>query len=302
VEKDITSLAWLADAPLFLDSQQVTAFYDAVVLPETQEGKITLSTKSLESATTTSKDGKTVGLEIGGLLKFFSLKGAISTEKGFGSVSSGEAGKTIELHPVSTPHRQLLHLALHYALEIPERLLIVSKPDINEWRESAWISAVPRGLVFVDFPPGSKFIPVAAELSGGKVSLYYDRTKEGAPPYPEASSELNDNGKLQALRREYWQWHIANFSALGATSLVEQEAAKQIDDKVGGTGRLRWIDYRTPVNDAGDTVHLHVSGRESYDTGVFAYNLIKRGATHGLRVVGTMKSGPDMNVLAIFER
>ena len=48
---DITKLGWLADAPLFIDTQQVAAFYDAVVRPEAEEKKITLSLKSLESST-----------------------------------------------------------------------------------------------------------------------------------------------------------------------------------------------------------------------------------------------------------
>jgi hypothetical protein len=39
-----------------------------------------------------------------------------------------------------------------------------------------------------------------------------------------------------------------------------------------------------------------------YDTGVFAYNFVKRGFSHGLRLVGTLKAGTDVNVLAIFEK
>jgi hypothetical protein len=40
----------------------------------------------------------------------------------------------------------------------------------------------------------------------------------------------------------------------------------------------------------------------TYDTGTFAYNFIKRGYKHGIRLVGTLKSEPDMNVLAIYEK
>ena len=42
------------------------------------------------------------------------------------------------------------------------------------------------------------------------------------------------------------------------------------------TRRPRWIDYRTTL-DTGATLHLHVVARGDYDTGVFAYNLIRRG-------------------------
>ena len=39
-----------------------------------------------------------------------------------------------------------------------------------------------------------------------------------------------------------------------------------------------------------------------FSLGYFAYNFIKRGFKHGLRLVGTLKSEPDMNVLAIYEK
>ena len=45
-----------------------------------------------------------------------------------------------------------------------------------------------------------------------------------------------------------------------------------------------------------------VAPRGDYATGIFAYNFINRGLKHGLRLVGTLKSEPDLNVLAIFER
>ena len=38
-----------------------------------------------------------------------------------------------------------------------------------------------------------------------------------------------------------------------------------------------------------------------YDTGVFAYNLVRRGERYGLRIVGSLKSQPSLNVLAIYE-
>ena len=67
-------------------------------------------------------------------------------------------------------------------------------------------------------------------------------------------------------------------------------------------GKIRWIDYRLPLNDEGDSLHLHVHPFEKYDTGDLAYNFVKRGFKHGIRIVGTLKSEPDMNVLAIYEK
>jgi hypothetical protein len=48
----------------------------------------------------------------------------------------------------------------------------------------------------------------------------------------------------------------------------------------------------------GEVLHLHVVAHGDYDTGVFAYNLIRRG----LRIVGSLKSQPALNVLAIYEK
>ena len=79
-----------------------------------------------------------------------------------------------------------------------------------------------------------------------------------------------------------------------APSIVEQAAKEH--------GRVRWIDFRLPLNKDGDTLHLHIYPAEKYDIGSFAYNFIQRGYKHGLRIVGTLKSEPDVNVLAIFEK
>jgi len=35
---------------------------------------------------------------------------------------------------------------------------------------------------------------------------------------------------------------------------------------------------------------------------VFAYNLIRRGWRYGLRIVGSLKSQPALNVLAIYDK
>jgi hypothetical protein len=67
--------------------------------------------------------------------------------------------------------------------------------------------------------------------------------------------------------------------------------------------KIAWIAFRVPLaGNAGPFMHLHIAARGKYDTGVFGYNFIRRGHKHGLRIVGTLKSEPDLNVLAIFER
>ena len=79
-------------------------------------------------------------------------------------------------------------------------------------------------------------------------------------------------------------------------------AGRATNAAASANGRISWIDYRVPLTEEGDTLHLHACPADKYNTGDFAYNLVKRGFKHGLRLVGTLKSEPDMNVLAIYER
>jgi hypothetical protein len=125
------------------------------------------------------------------------------------------------------------------------------------------------------------------------VQLFDKLKKDGeAPPaYPDRAPTLE---QLRADRRAYWQWFDENFSATKAMLVVEEAIAEN--------GRIHWIDYRVPITRDGDTLHLHVSPAGKYDTGVFAYNFVKRGYKHGLRLVGTLRSEPSMNVLAIYDK
>jgi hypothetical protein len=85
-----------------------------------------------------------------------------------------------------------------------------------------------------------------------------------------------------------------NFNSTKAIEVVEKKAS---------TGEaVRWIDYCVPLGEARPYLHLSVSACGHYHTGTFAYRWVRRGYNHGLRIVGTMKSGPAMNVLAAFER
>jgi hypothetical protein len=172
--------------------------------------------------------------------------------------------------------------------------------------------------VFIDLPgqeqaldeglPETRLIPTAAEFGNGEVvPLFMDLTAESGerpPKYPDIDADKyrqaqpeERQGMVRALpaqRKEYWAWFERNFNASRAMHVVEKASALR--------GGLRWIDFRVPLTAEGDTLHLHIAPNQSYPTGTFAYNLIKRGHKHGLRLVGTLKSEPDMNVLAIYEK
>jgi hypothetical protein len=303
-------LLWLADAPLFIDRRQVESFYDAVVRPAFKTSKI------VDSA------GKDVKVQIAGKattevkMSFSSFWASIaaifpSLEGKVGGEVSGSRERVsrdqtnIELVPIETPERQLLLLTLHY-IELHHshhsRFFIVRDPSNEIWRTPEFIRALPRGLIFLELPGQADavspciptmLIPTAAEFEKTGVEEMYSKMPgyEKAGKYPEDASSLPD---LRELRRRYWLEFQKGFSATKAMAEVEKMAKEK--------GRLRWIDFRLPITDQGDTLHLHVCPVGEFDTGVFAYNLIKRGYKHGVRMVGTLKSEPDMNVLAIYER
>lgn len=185
----------------------------------------------------------------------------------------------------------------------------------------------PRDLVVLELPGrrasdsnGGPFatalVPTAAEFADGAVVPLYDRLdlgRERPPRYPQRElswAELgnhyekvreddgDDTGdevgeSVEGARNAYWQWFDEHFDPKAVIETIEEAGEEH--------GRVRWIDFRLPYTDEGKTLHLHVQGRERYSTGTFAYNLVKRGYEHGLTLVGTVKSEPDMDVLAVYE-
>jgi hypothetical protein len=297
-------LGWLADAPLFIDTEQVARFYDAVVRPDKKEGKTTLEVTKDVAGHVGAKLGLGATLSPNDILQHLMtvlpfLKAEITAEvEGTGQLDFNKTtSKILELHDIDTPQRQLEQLTLHYLINLPKRLFFVSDPAEPSWRRQGEIVKTPRAMAFLDLPPGVKLIPTAAEFENGKIELIYERLKsadgrESPPRYPELEQFPTDDERSKELKK-YWQWFNENFSSTKTIIAIEKVAEQN--------GRLRWIDYRLPVNAAGDTVHLHLMPRGHFDTGVFAYNFVKRGYKHGIRLVGTLKSEPDLNVLAIYD-
>jgi hypothetical protein len=193
-----------------------------------------------------------------------------------------------------------VQLALHYLTKLPHRARNAIEPAEKDWLETTFVTTLPRPLVFVEFAPKTRFVPMAAELDNGKISTIYSDLvksfvgpKETPPQYPEPAYYIDQDEQLTADRGKYWKFFEQHFSCT---------LAMAIESKVSQGGLLRWIDYRVPLGLGMPYLHLHIAGRGQYHTGTFAYQLVKRGFKHGLRVVGTMKSEPAMNVLAIFER
>lgn len=307
VQRRFEALAWLADSPLFVDKEQVAAFYDAVIQPEGQLRKVVLSLEKYKDHEVELRGSVTGKLSLAGWIKtifpFLDAEVGASAEAA-GKVGGGsKEGESVEIYAIETPQRRLVQLAFHYLSNIPERFLVVGNEQLTAetvWYDKELIKKAPRALVFIDFPAGTKFIPMAAEVQNGSVITVFNRLeteREKPPPPPKQSA--HEPREEWLVRKdlawsEYWDWFERTFDSRVALEIVEEFVSRQ--------GKIEWIDFRVPVRSPQRPIHLHVCGRGQFSTGTFAYNLIKRGFNHGLRVVGTLKSEPDLNVLAIFEK
>jgi hypothetical protein len=284
-------LSWLADSPLFIDDKQIGVFYDAVVGPAFRTIELQVSatqTRQLEKST--------AGHLNAGLSALFPwLKVGADVETQRAVTKGGQDGQSITLQPIESAARQLVQLSLHYLVNQPERICVVGQGD--PLPEAEAITASPRMIAFVDVPPGTRFLPQAAELNDGQVVTFFDPLIEtlqhdgGTRPVAYPESTVSEAGRPQ--RDVYWEWFAAHWNADKAVKVVEQV--------IGAGGRPRWIAYRMVFGDH-KTLHLDVSARGDYDTGVFAYNFIRRGERYGMRIVGSLKSKPALNVLAAYEK
>jgi hypothetical protein len=299
---------WLADAPLFIDGDQVERFFDAVVRPTGKLTEWTYQFSDDETKELILKMESEVGIGSGTLIELWAK---LKAKLGIGVESHRGTKKGTSLaqvyNAIFTPQRQLITLAEHYHEHQKARAFYVIDASSGEWRNSKSITDVPRELVFLDLPGRSdvtakgvqtKCIPMAAEFENGTIVPFFRtlRAKNGENPpaeYPE-SLDISDAAELRSRRKEYWRWYTKNFQIQASIHVVEEAAT--------ANGKIRWIDFRLPITDDGETLHLHISPAGKYDTGVFGYNFIRRGFEHGLRIVGTMKSDPDMDVLAIYDK
>jgi hypothetical protein len=281
------ALLWLKDAPLVIDDENLARFYDAIVRPAYKENAPrTLRLTAAQREELQKTLGATVKAGLSGLFGMFSAEaeGTAQRQKTVGADRGIE--EELILEPISTPQRQLEQLIIYYSLIQPERLLIGDLSALLQWHESGLGRDMPRALCLVDVPAGTRFIPMAAEFENGKVARLFDdlarKAGEQLPPYD------------RDRKAEYW----TRLAALAEPAF----AAEVIEEASGGHGKIEWIDFRVLLNEAARTAHLHLEPRRRYFTGAFAYMVVRRSVGHGIRMVGTLKDGPDINVLALYEK
>ena len=288
----VPDLSWLADSPLFIDSRQVGAFYDAVVGPAFRTVELQVSAGKNQQL-----EKSAAGRLNAGLSSLFPwLKIGADVETGRAATRGTQDSQSITLQPIDSAARQLVQLSLHYVVNQPTRICVVSQDTQLPGNDA--IAASPRMLAFMDVPPGTMFLPQAAELNDGRVVTFFNPLAEklqrhgGTLPVSYPDNTTTDTGRAQ--RDAYWNWFADHWNADKAVTVVEEV--------VGTGGRPRWIAYRMSFPAGTMTLHLDVSARGDYDTGVFAYNFIRRGERYGLRIVGSLKSQPALNVLAAYDK
>ena len=279
---------WLADSPAYIDAAEIEAFYDATVRPYMRQGVTTLGSDSEIAGKLAADIGLEVEVDSGKLIEILAAWLPKLSFKGTGGLSgegtySSTSNTNTEWHPITTPQRQLEQLALHYHLYQNNRLLSLDLEKLNETASTDWIQALPRGFVLLNVPPKTKLIPTYAEYGSDSVSVrLFDKVASGIERYG------NDARKDEKLA--YWQRIGKSFDVQKAMQAVEEEP-----------GNLQLIDFRVLVTESGETLHLQFSPRGRYPKITFAYNLIRRAYSHGIRLVGTLRTEPDMKVLAVYE-
>jgi hypothetical protein len=286
-----SELLWLGDAPLFIDNVQADAIYDAILRPDYELTSLTLENGI--SRTTTIGGQATVGVA----LPWF---GKAQVQASGETAGTHDRSTSSGLQPITNSYRHLLSIALHYAglSNNPEtdRLARHSTTDSvanAKWLEDEYIMKSPRALVFLYFPPGTQFMPAALEVTKGKVKVITNEIEEKLKEKGKTLDAYPGSTAPDAARHRYFKLLNDAYDNQIALETLE-EAAK--DDKIA------WIDFNVALDPEGtEFLHLHVVARDSADTGDFGYNFVRRGFANGMRIVGTLKSGPDLNVLAIFE-
>jgi hypothetical protein len=307
--RNLNKLWFVADAPLFVDARLVDQLYDAIFRPEFEvasrtQGHTDGHSEELASEISVAKD-----ISIPTFVKL-SATGKIGG-KLTSNVGDNRAVTEIAVQSSERKQEQLLNL---YVYSYPDRLFFADSSldklqDLSgnslSWNEVDAKLDTPgvRPIIIFDLHDGARIIPMFGELTSGEdVDLYrrflaeipHDNARK-VPTYP--SKRKSSQAEYEMLANEYWSAFFDVFDSQVAMQTIEKSTREG--------GRFDWIDYRLVQVKPGGTsipVHLHVVGRGSYPSGTFAYQLVRRGETHGVRIVGTLKKGGDVNVLSIYER
>lgn len=290
-------LWFVVDIPLFIDEKAVKKLHDALNRPEfeTKSRKANISSVNMTEYNSEITGGGEIGLA-----PF--MKSSTTTKFGQKRSSSTSKGAEISQEKNDSAEMQFEKIINFYANNYPNRIFW-AKTDLTEvfnteglslsWTEVSELinTPAPRPLIIFEVPIGSKIVPMAAETEDGKlIEIYKDfinNTKNGKK-IPQYSS-------IPAQAQIYWGSLEKHFES--------SVAMKSVENATKDGGRIDWIDYRliSRVGNQIIPIHLHLAPKGGYSTGTFAYQTIRRGHKHGIKIIGTLKQGEDINVLAIYE-
>lgn len=294
---DLERLGWMVDSPLFIDATLVHKINDAVLCPTTLNTTETRKTlKELSNQTTSTLEVNAQG-ESPAFLTWlgYKLQAGLnaSKQRARNSRSAIDMAETREV--IDNTERRLYALTLEYLTRYKDRVLFLEIPGgeylnhkgpVEATAIESMLNTWPRPIVFLEIEARAMLFPTMVELEeGGFKHIYKALDKIWRPE----TAYVDDDAK----RKLYWEAIRKSYSSRTAMQTLEKQCA----DK-----RIGWIDYRLLVNESGRTSHLHVVPGGRYHTGIFAYNFIHRGYKYGCRIVGSLKHGDDINVLAIYER
>lgn len=311
--KELSNFWFLADAPMFIDGAQVERLYEAIFQPEYEAASRTLATGSAKAKELSSELAMVVEASVPTIFK---VSGNYKVADKEGTTDSHN--ESIVETAVKSSERRLEKLIRLYVYSYPERIFRVnhnltdiSRYDVStkNWVQSSWDTIELcldepgiRPFVVFDLGKETKFIPMVTELSNGKIvnlcQNLISASSQGQntvfPPYP-----IRGTPNFVSNQQTYWLALSGIFNSLNAMNEVENATNAGVSP-----ARIEWIDYRLVgfKNMIPIPIHLHVVARGQYATGTFAYQTIRRAESVGVRVVGTLKKGADVNVLAIYER
>ena len=301
---DLGVFWFLVDAPMFTDTSLIERFHDAVIRPNS----ILVS----ESETLGAKEERRNKLGAKGKGKGeipFVVSLAVQGDFEHRATRTNDASYNRQLDIPRTPERLLEEVVAFYLAHFPERVLRVDPfnatvaiaadgVDVGyETLDKTCATPGPRPIVLIDAPPGTKLMPMAGEFRNGKVEVVYNDLIARLSTPDEPLKRFGRNmGEVKKAER--WKELADRFDSRVAQEVLEAAGLKH------DGARFDWIDFRMPWGDEGkpSPFHLHVVPDGRYSMGTFAHAFVHRGFSNGVRIVGTLKSGGDVNVLAIYER
>lgn len=301
-DEALLKLWWLTDVPTFMDDQLVDRLYSATIRPEY------VLLQSSESAERSQTKSSTSEYEASGELSipaFWKFGGKAGVTKEAGQTLTHGAQVTKQF--VHTAERRLQDIIAHYGEHHPDRLLFdqPGQPGLTDltgrrldWAEAQTLidRAGPRPLLFAELDRLVPIIPMAGGTQAGATvllsDLMIDELKKLDRPIPDWPSDRDPDAARK--KTEHWDAFLASYDNWAATRVV--------DHGFGSEHRLEWIDFRLKVNTRDKPIHIHFATLGKHHCGEFAYNIVRRGYKEGLRLVGRLKRGCDVNVIALYER